>query len=253
MASTGTSDPLAPLVGLPGVGGRRHAGPRRARRPAQPPRQPARAGRRRPPRPACGPPVRRPRSTARRSTCRPGHGRPTRCSPVRSAPPRRSASCSARGAPRRCRRWPGCTSWPRPTSSPPTATTASSAARDGSARCRRGWRCWPTCVTGGTRVPAPVLVAVVHGELLALRPFPSANGVVARAAARLTAVVAGLDPHGLAVPEVGHLRAPAEYRDAAAAFAAGDRRRASARGSCTAARSGRPGSARAPSIADARS
>jgi hypothetical protein len=76
-------------------------------------------------------------------------------------------------------------------------------------------------VTGGTRAPAPVLVAVVHGELLALRPFASANGVVARAAARLAAVVAGLDPKGLAVPEVGHLRARAAYREAAAGFAAG--------------------------------
>lgn len=76
-------------------------------------------------------------------------------------------------------------------------------------------------VTGGTRVPAPVLVAVVHGELLAVQPFPSANGVVARAAARLAAVVAGLDPKGLAVPEVGHLRAQAAYRESAAGFAAG--------------------------------
>ena len=60
--------------------------------------------------------------------------------------------------------------------------------------------------TGGTAAPAPVLVAVVHGELLALAPFGSADGVVARAAARLTAVASGLDPKGLAVPEVGHLR-----------------------------------------------
>lgn len=78
-------------------------------------------------------------------------------------------------------------------------------------------------VTGATSVPAPVLVAVVHGELLALAPFPSANGVVARAAARLTAVAAGLDPKGLAVPEVGHLRRAAEYRRAASGFAAGSR------------------------------
>lgn len=78
-------------------------------------------------------------------------------------------------------------------------------------------------LTGGSSVPAPVLVAVVHGELLALAPFPSANGVVARAAARMTAVAAGLDPKGLAVPEVGHLRRAAEYRQAAAGFAAGSR------------------------------
>ena len=76
-------------------------------------------------------------------------------------------------------------------------------------------------VTGATKVPAPVLVAVVHGELLALSPFPSANGVVARAAARLTAVASGLDPKGLAVPEVGHLRRAQEYRSAAAGFAVG--------------------------------
>ena len=76
-------------------------------------------------------------------------------------------------------------------------------------------------VTGGTRVPAPVLVAVVHGELIALAPFPVANGVVARAAARLAAVTAGLDPKGLAVPEVGHLRRAAEYRATAEGFASG--------------------------------
>ncbi|HEX5811104.1 MAG TPA: oxidoreductase [Pseudonocardia sp.] len=76
-------------------------------------------------------------------------------------------------------------------------------------------------VTGGTAAPAPVLVAVVHGELLAVAPFPSANGVVARAAARLAAIASGLDPHGLAVPDVGHLRAVAEYRRAADGFAAG--------------------------------
>lgn len=76
-------------------------------------------------------------------------------------------------------------------------------------------------VAGGTAAPAPVLVAVVHGELLALEPFPSANGVVARAAARLAAISSGLDPRGLAVPEVGHLRAGAAYREAARGFAAG--------------------------------
>ncbi len=76
-------------------------------------------------------------------------------------------------------------------------------------------------VAGGTRAPGPVLVAVVHGELLALQPFGTADGVVARAAARLAAVAAGLDPRGLAVPEVGHLRRAQEYRAAAAGFAAG--------------------------------
>lgn len=72
-------------------------------------------------------------------------------------------------------------------------------------------------------VPAPVLVSVVHGELLAVTPFTEANGVVARAAARLTALSTGLDPKGLAVPEVGHLRKAAEYASAAQGFAAGTR------------------------------
>ena len=76
-------------------------------------------------------------------------------------------------------------------------------------------------IAGGSTVAGPVLVAVVHGELLATGPFGSASGVVARAAARLTAISTGLDPKGLAVPEVGHLRAAGEYRAAAGAFAAG--------------------------------
>jgi len=78
-------------------------------------------------------------------------------------------------------------------------------------------------VAGGTRVPGPVRVAVVHGELLALAAFGSADGVVARAAARLTAIASGLDPKGLVVPEVGHSRCEAEYRQLAAGFATGRR------------------------------
>jgi hypothetical protein len=77
-------------------------------------------------------------------------------------------------------------------------------------------------VTGGTSVPAPVLVAVVHGELLGLAPFDVANGVVARAAARMTSISSGLDPKGLGVPEVACLRRSAEYEAASVAFASGE-------------------------------
>ena len=77
-------------------------------------------------------------------------------------------------------------------------------------------------VTGGSSVPAPVLAAVVHGELLTLAPFGSADGVVARAVSRLVTIASGLDPHGLGVPEVYWLRRTDEYRAAAAAFASGD-------------------------------
>ncbi|MGH3857428.1 MAG: oxidoreductase, partial [Pseudonocardiaceae bacterium] len=76
-------------------------------------------------------------------------------------------------------------------------------------------------VTEGSQIAAPVLVAVVHGELLALAPFAHGNGVVARAAARLTVVSSGLDPKALVVPEVAHLHRELEYRAAAAGFAKG--------------------------------
>jgi hypothetical protein len=70
--------------------------------------------------------------------------------------------------------------------------------------------------------PAPVMVAVVQGELLALRPFGSADGVVARAAGRLAMMSSGLDPDGLVVPEVAYLRFGPRYRSAAREFGAGE-------------------------------
>lgn len=76
-------------------------------------------------------------------------------------------------------------------------------------------------VAGGTSVPGAVLVAVVHGELLALSPFGTANGVVARGAARLTTISTGLDPKGLIVPEVFFLRRSDRYAEAAAGFTSG--------------------------------
>ena len=78
-----------------------------------------------------------------------------------------------------------------------------------------------TLVAGGTAAPAPVLAAVVHGELLTLAPFGSADGVVARAAARLTLIATGLDPKGLVVPEVAYLRRRDRYAETSAAFAGG--------------------------------
>ena len=72
--------------------------------------------------------------------------------------------------------------------------------------------------------PAPVMVAVVHGELLVLRPFGSADGVVARAAARLAMMTSGLDPDGLGVPEVAYLRSGPRYREAAQEFTSAGQR-----------------------------
>jgi len=75
-------------------------------------------------------------------------------------------------------------------------------------------------VTPGT-TPALLRAAVVHGELLALRPFAGPGGVVARAAGRLTLIAGGLDPRGLLAVEVGHLAREPEYVGAANAFATG--------------------------------
>jgi Fic family protein len=76
-------------------------------------------------------------------------------------------------------------------------------------------------LTGGTSAPAVVVAAVVHGELLALRPFGVADGVVARAAARLVLIDRGLDPKAVSAPEVGHAELHHEYEEAARAYIAG--------------------------------
>jgi len=73
-----------------------------------------------------------------------------------------------------------------------------------------------------TTVPAVLLAALVHGELAALAPFGTADGVVARAAARLTGITRGLDPKAVSVPEVGFVELGREAYDAAlAGYASG--------------------------------
>lgn len=78
-----------------------------------------------------------------------------------------------------------------------------------------------TQVLGATRAPALVVAAVVHGELLTLRPFAAGNGVVARAVARLVLTARGLDPTGSLVPEAAWAATPNPYLAAAAGFATG--------------------------------
>jgi len=75
-------------------------------------------------------------------------------------------------------------------------------------------------VLATTRAPALVVAAVVHGELATLRPFGSADRVVAMAASRLVLVERGLDPGGYAVVEVGH-QDRAEDEAALQAFTSG--------------------------------
>lgn len=76
-------------------------------------------------------------------------------------------------------------------------------------------------LTGGSRIPAPVLAAVAHGEVLTLAPFGTADGIVARGLARLVTIASGLDPHGLGVPEVYWMKQSGDYRAAARGFASG--------------------------------
>ncbi|WP_344306689.1 oxidoreductase [Fodinicola feengrottensis] len=76
-------------------------------------------------------------------------------------------------------------------------------------------------LTGPTEVPAVIVSAVVQGELLAMKPFPGPNGLVARAAGRLVLVQRGLDPKAVSVPDAGHFAREPEYRGAAATYATG--------------------------------
>ncbi|MEU6000479.1 oxidoreductase [Streptomyces sp. NPDC047197] len=59
-------------------------------------------------------------------------------------------------------------------------------------------------IIAGGSAPALVTAAVVHGELLSLRPFGSHNGLVARAAERIVLVGSGLDPKSVCPAEAGH-------------------------------------------------
>jgi hypothetical protein len=70
--------------------------------------------------------------------------------------------------------------------------------------------------------PALVVAAVVHGELMTLRPFGTHNGLVARAAQRLVLIAEGLDPQAICPLEVGLVELGTDaYRNALGGYAAG--------------------------------
>lgn len=70
--------------------------------------------------------------------------------------------------------------------------------------------------------PALVTAAVVHGELLALRPFANYNGLVARAAQRIVLIAEGLDPKAICPAEVGLAElGTTAYREALAGYVSG--------------------------------
>lgn len=62
-----------------------------------------------------------------------------------------------------------------------------------------------------TSVPALMVAALVHAEIVTVAPFASHNGVVARAAERLVMVARGVDPASVVVPEAGHLALRPQY------------------------------------------
>ncbi|WP_245553643.1 hypothetical protein [Demetria terragena] len=70
--------------------------------------------------------------------------------------------------------------------------------------------------------PAIVVAGLVHAELATCRPFAAANALVARAAERAWLQKSGVDPTGVAVPEVGHhARGSSGYVTALSAYASG--------------------------------
>ena len=73
----------------------------------------------------------------------------------------------------------------------------------------------------GTSAPALLVAALVHADLATAAPFPSHNGLVARAAERLVLVARGVDPASLTVPEAGHLALRAAYESNLRGYATG--------------------------------
>lgn len=76
-------------------------------------------------------------------------------------------------------------------------------------------------LTGSTTVPALLVAAIVHAELVTAAPFASHNGIVARAAERLVLVGRGLDEKSLVVPEAGHLALRPAYESNLRGYAEG--------------------------------
>ncbi|MGA5702071.1 oxidoreductase [Peterkaempfera bronchialis] len=79
-----------------------------------------------------------------------------------------------------------------------------------------------TAGPNATAAPALVVAAVVHGELMVLRPFTSYNGLVARAAQRIVLIAEGLDPKAICPAEVGFAELGTDaYRAALGGYASG--------------------------------
>ena len=76
-------------------------------------------------------------------------------------------------------------------------------------------------VTATTEAPALAVAAIAHAELVVNAPFPSHNGIVARAAERLLVAAKGVDEKSLVVPEAAHLALRAEYESNLRGYSSG--------------------------------
>jgi hypothetical protein len=81
----------------------------------------------------------------------------------------------------------------------------------------RGLRRVAGMLTAGPSIPG-----LLHADLATAAPFPSHNGLVARAAERLVLVARGVDPASVTVPEAGHLALRDSYEPALEAYRHGD-------------------------------
>ena len=78
-------------------------------------------------------------------------------------------------------------------------------------------------VVATTQAPALLQAAIVHGELMTLRPFAWGSGLVARALVRTVLVAKGVDPSCFTIPELGMFaQGRGAYVAAIRSFALGD-------------------------------
>lgn len=76
-------------------------------------------------------------------------------------------------------------------------------------------------LTTSTEAPALLLAAIAHAEVAVVAPFGSADDLVARAVERMVLISTGVDPRGVIVTEVGHLRRRDRYGPLLEGYASG--------------------------------
>lgn len=78
-------------------------------------------------------------------------------------------------------------------------------------------------IARGGEMPALAVAAIVHGELMHLRPFTAGSGVIARACIRLVIAERAVDPSLFTIPELGLLaQGRPAYVTAVRDYASGD-------------------------------